>query len=866
MSLLPLRIDALSFLLGFVLASIFWWAIRASRPALRQARESIRRRSQEARERGASGVEERYRRLTLKQAQGMHLAASLFSLEELIEPPRLLAPPPRVEPGSPPYSDDIVSLTVPYTPAWPELASIYHAPTLGLTEALSGGTNILVIGQPGCGKTVALAHLAIQVINRQPEAQSLHNYIPFLLHIADVDLPIKNPDDLLHSIIEVVAERAPVIDLPRTPAFVRAAFESGRALLLLDGLDELAPGSMGEAAEFLRVILKTYPKTRVAATGAPENIDGLVALGFAPLAVAAWDDSIQDRLLARWSNLWARYVSLEAWANAGLQLVDSILLDTWLVTDNAGLSPLEYTLKVWGAYAGDTRGPRPVNAIEMHMRRLVPSNIPAEAVLALGMQANINRSAIFDSRMARDWVKSFDLPQEVLPAEGTGEGAGEAVGAPSASATDAHASANADENKKAAEKARPGKKKAVQVAAPRASLLGRLADSGLLSSHRNNRLRFVHPVFGGFLAGKTLASYGSTEPLTGQPAWSGRTLAMRYFAAHRDAGIIYDALTSGDDPLLERGVLGAARWLRDAPPETAWRARLMPRLVEILQSDLPLGLRAQALTAIALSADPSAAALFRQLLQMPAGEIRALAALGCGAIHDAKAVEALITLLQDHDPLVQQAASLALVSIGARSGLVALVTTLQHGDENGRRAAAEALANNPVEGYETLREGATAPDILLRRAVIFGLGRVNEPWAMETLEKIQVADEQWVVRTLAVEFVEARQRPSPRIPHKPTAPSDTAWIIDFAGRYGMGVAPGHPATDLLLLALKSEKEDERQAALNYLRYTPSEGVLAALFNCVYGDDAALREAAYYIVWEMSITGARIPAPAQYGFG
>lgn len=866
MNLFSLRLDTVSFLLGFVLASILWWAVHASRPAIREARARIARRRIEAKERGASGAEERYRRLALKQAQGMHLAAPLFPLQELIEPPRVLAPPRRIDPGAPQRSDDIVSLVVPYTPAWPELASIYHAPTLGLPEALSGGTNVAVIAQPGCGKTVALAHLTIQVINRQPEAELLHSCIPFLVHVADLDLPVKNLDDPLYSIIEILAERAPVIDLPRTPAFVRTAFESGRALLLLDGLDELAPSSMREAAEFLRIIIKTFPKTRVVTTGTPEHIDGLVALGFAPLAMAAWDDAAQDRLLARWSSLWAQYVSREIRVNAGPQPVDSILLDTWLALDNDGLSPLEFTLKVWGAYGGDTRGTRSVDAIEMHIRRLVPANVPAEALRTLGMQANINASAIFDSRMARDWVKSFDLPEEPVPAEapvGSGKANAET---PSASTADAVASASAEVLGSIPEDAKPAIKKTVQVSAPRASLLGRLAESGLLSSHRNNRLRFVHPVFGGFLAGKALAGYGSGEPLTSQPAWSGRALAMRYFAAHGDAGPLYDALASDNDPLLERGVLGAARWLRDAPRPAGWRERLMQRLVEILRSDLPLGLRAQALTAIALSADPSAAPLFRQLLEMQASELRALAALGCGAIRDPKAVETLVSLLRDHDATVVQAASLALVSIGAHRGLEALATTLQQGDENSRRAAAEALANNPIEGYETLREGATAPDILLRRAVVFGLGRINEPWAMEALEKIQVEDEQWVVRTLAVEFVEARQRPSARIPRKLTAPSDTPWIIEFAGRYGVGVPPGQPATDLLLLALGSDRQEEQHAALNYLRYTPSEGVLAALFNCVYSDDSPLREAAYYVVWEMSITGAKIPSPSQFGLG
>jgi HEAT repeat protein len=634
-------------------------------------------------------------------------------------------------------------------------------------------------------------------------------------------------------------------------------------------LDELAPGSLREAAEFIRTILKTFPKTRAVTTGAPEYIDGLIALGFAPLAIASWDDSAQDRLLARWSNLWTRYVTVEAWAQGDIQQVDSTLLETWLNADNGGLSPLEYTLKVWGAYAGDTRGPRTLDAIETHLRRLAPANLPAEALPTLGMQANLNANAIFDNRMAREWVKSFEVAEEttaVADGEPVVDALADAASEPESLSEIRPTNLEPEEEKKAGAKGKPEKKRTVQVAATRSSLLARLAESGLLTPHRNNRMRFCHPVFGGYLAGKALAGLGSAMPFARQPVWSGRTLTLRYFAAHGDASVIYDLVAGEDDTLLERGTVGTARWLSDAPRQAPWRSKLMPRLINILQSDRTLGLRVQALTALALSGDPSAAALFRQFLQVTSPELRALAALGCGVLRDTKAIEALTNLLQDHDALVRRASSLALVRLGAHSGLVALATILQHGDEDSRRAAAEALANNPIEGYETLREGATASDILLRRAVVFGLGRINEPWAVDILTSMQVQDEQWVVRTLAVELVEARQRPSPRVPHKLTAPSDTPWIIEFAGRFGMGVAPGQPATDLLLLALKSENEEERHAALNYLRYTPTEGVMGALFNCIYGEDAALREAAYYLVWEMSITGAKIPSPQQFGLG
>jgi type IV secretory pathway ATPase VirB11/archaellum biosynthesis ATPase len=90
----------------------------------------------------------------------MHLAASLFSLDEIIQEPRLIAPPARVEPGVIPIPEDIISQTLPYMPAWPELAAIYHAPTLGITEAVTGGANLVIVGAAGMGKTVTLAHLA----------------------------------------------------------------------------------------------------------------------------------------------------------------------------------------------------------------------------------------------------------------------------------------------------------------------------------------------------------------------------------------------------------------------------------------------------------------------------------------------------------------------------------------------------------------------------------------------------------------------------------------------------------------------------------------------------------------------------------
>jgi len=267
-----------------------------------------------------------------------------------------------------------------------------------------------------------------------------------------------------------------------------------------------------------------------------------------------------------------------------------------------------------------------------------------------------------------------------------------------------------------------------------------------------------------------------------------------------------------------------------------------------------------------VSNDPSAMSLFRQLSKTLSFELVQLCVLGSGAMHDPKSVQALEQALQAPSQAVRCAACMALVAIGSNDALEIVAHTLLNGEEEIRRAAAESLANDPGEGYAMLRDGITIEDILLRRAAVYGLGRVNEPWAVEALKKLQIEDTQWVVRNAATEVLESKTSAGSRAPRKLKAPSESPWLIEFAGKQGMGISPGVPATDILLLALKSEDSDTRLATLPYLKFTPNEGVITQLYAAMYKDDPELREAAYNILWELGTSGVKLPNPTQYGYG
>jgi HEAT repeat protein len=273
------------------------------------------------------------------------------------------------------------------------------------------------------------------------------------------------------------------------------------------------------------------------------------------------------------------------------------------------------------------------------------------------------------------------------------------------------------------------------------------------------------------------------------------------------------------------------------------------------------------MAAFALCGDPGAAAFFRQSLQSLSFELIPLAALGSGAIRDIKATELLASTMSAPSLTPRRAACLALVAIGTPTALEEVARALLNGDDDLRRAAAEALANDPQEGHAMLKDGATLTDILVRRAVVYGLARVNEPWATEILQHVQVDDDQWIVRNSATEVLDSKSHPAdPRVP-RPLAPhSETPWLIEFAGKQGVGISPGVPATDLLIKALKDGNADERLGALAYLRRTPNEGVLKNIYEAVQSDDPELREAAYQTIWELGSGGVFLPNPVQFGLG
>lgn len=826
-----IRIDRLSFWLGFAAASLLWWLMVTVRPHWKELLQFFKKQYQATKQELRSSSHQRLHNDTLKYVQQLHLAAPLFSLDEILITPRLLAPALPVRPGGEPLTEDIASAIIPWMPEIPELATAYGAPSLTLPEALEGGVNLAIIGPPGSGKTTALAHLASAILRGEIQHPALQPRTLIFVHAANLDLEATEVH-LAGALLPAVSLYSSTLSQSRLPKFLQNTLASEQALLLIDGLDELPPAEFTATVQYIQQILQTYPKTRFVVSAASTNLGMLPVLGFVPLSMAVWDARKQAQFVQQWGQLWERHVDKEA--DKHYHAVDPLLLNGWLLQRTSAATPLEFTLQTWATYAGDVRGPSLSDSLEAHIRRLSVGITKGYAALErLAGQAILTMKPAFTSEEAQIWAREVlagmiaDLPRE-----------------------DVHR-----------DEAGPPPK---DITLPR--VLPDLSSSGLLVSRTGNRLGFIHPLIQGYLAAQFFRKSRDTNVYT-QRKWLLRNIAIHFAAASQDIRAqVNHILIQQDDPL-QYGSFIAAAWLPEIPPNQPWQRDFLAQAAAHLRNEsLPLPLRGRILAALAITRDPNIASLFRHLLKAPHPSTRQLAALGSGYQRDLQAVELLVPLVNDLSN-VSRAACLALALIGTPPALEALASALLQGSEDTRRAAAEAFANHPEEGYPTLREAVQVDDILVRRAAIYGLQRVRQPWAMDILETMQIEDAQWVVKNAATQAYEELRQGNPRIPQPLQAPESLPWLISFAAEQGSGISAGEPALQMLLKAVTGGNPDEQLAALQYLQQLGYEKIFPTIYHTYLdGSDPELQQAAYDILWHLAAAGVELPPMMKYGLG
>ena len=563
--------DSISFWLGFLVASLFWWAFSKVQRFFPQIGASVKESIQSNQVRQQSGIEKYLLNNTCLKVQSLHISKDLFSLEEIAIPPRLNVPT-YLTPDDEAYTvTTVASHVIPFLPETPELTAQYFVSTISPVEALQEGANIVIIGEPGSGKTVALAYAALQISKDDPVTNKLLDHLPLFLHVSDLDLAREEIQDPINLIIDCLIQENSSFVRSRIPDSIRKLAKDGKLILLLDGLDELPKIHFDKSVLFLAALFKQFPKVQVMTTASSNYLGGLIRLGFQPLSISSWSIRDISKFVENWNKLWIEHINNAHFMNNSADSIDSRIISNWMTSQNIYITPLDWTLKIWAAYSGDLNGPLSINAIDNYLSRVSGKIIPRTILEHLALEfIKLNGASLPISRVD-DFINNFS-PNSIKnnPSNTAGK---EAPSLP------LHRDSHADD----------------------AILTGKTAqaliETGLFVRLGFDQIKFVNPTIAGFLASFAIQDEqvsGLDHPLD----WSITTSTLRYLAAqNRSIQWITNNLINTSVAPLHRNLTIVGKWISDAPLTSEWRIDLMRKLLSLVAVDpLPFPVKARLMT------------------------------------------------------------------------------------------------------------------------------------------------------------------------------------------------------------------------------------------------------------------------------
>lgn len=819
--------DRLSFWLGFLASSLVWFLVIKLRKHWVPVKDFVISKFKTINIKRTTSIDGVLRQEVLRRAQNSHLAQTLFSLDEVLILPKLLAPAKKIDPVNPDLIASAQPVVLPNLPLVPQFSAQYSGETLAIPRLLRMGVSIAIVGHPGTGKSTTLAYLASLFSRKDVSLGPLSQHFPIFLHFNDIIPYLKSESDPVKVLIKALSWNVSATQRPQLSGYIQKQLQDNRAILLLDGLDEIPSAQYHKALGYLTALLKSRPKLRVVTTASFDRAYGMMDLGIEPMPIAGWTRTDISHFINRWGNLWKKHFTSNGNQSEGM---DELLINQWQATSAEFYSPLEWTTRIWGAYAGDLVGSRGADAVATYVRRLQTYGVGVERLAALADRMLANKQGQIQYIEAEKFLSEIVVPAATPASEISFE--------------PGNLTQNEVTFQAPVEQGKPTGRGSVGE-----RTVDILIEYGLLREGVEEYLSFTSPVVWGYLTSLTGKDSEFEPNLSLFEPWSVVSEALHYRLLNAESDWLKTYLTSDKDPFYTR-TIQAGLWMHDLPPKDPNRAQILRYILQRGRSEeISYSTQLSLLAAASMSNDPSVLQLMRQLTESPSStSIRQIAILCSGMLRDSKAFNYMIAALNDSDLNVRWASCFALAALETADGRKAAKTVMDRSDEPLRLATAEALASRPPWGHDLLKLAETSPDMLTRQAMIFGLLHLRTPWAIDILERVSGEDSQWAVRNFAGQALQYLQKTKRHNNKEFIAPSDSPWLIAYSSRQGHGVPKGNAILPLLIDVLHSGSDEEKIAAVQLLARFSDKAATDGIKSCLTSQDANLRRAAYDSLW------------------
>jgi HEAT repeat protein len=379
-----------------------------------------------------------------------------------------------------------------------------------------------------------------------------------------------------------------------------------------------------------------------------------------------------------------------------------------------------------------------------------------------------------------------------------------------------------------------------------------LDHTGLLVPFGLDGWTFAHRRIAAYLAAwHAVQSSLTLDGQLDQPQWAD---VLDFYTALANPEPLITRTLSAPDDLSRTRLWTAARWTGNAPADAPWRSRVLGEVARaMLQPDQLGQFRSRAFDSLIATRDKGLAFMFKRSLAHTEPQVRALSLRGLARLGREADLPVFNAALADAAPEVRMEAIRGLgylASHGSNPATEQLIKLVLEQDEDGRRLAAELLADCGEEGHQILREAVGEEDIKVRRAAAYGLAATGQDWARDLLKKLEHDDKQWFVRSAATDalgLMQARvRRPAeePAIDLTPLVIDQQGWLVEWAAQQGIGIGVGRQANAAMLRAMTDGPTPVRLAALQTLRLSGDLSHHDQLRALLYDPDRAVREAAF----------------------
>ncbi len=851
-----MEFDPISFLLGFGSASGMSYGLWRYRERIRRLRESAEGQAESAREYLKRSADARYIQDLIDYLETHHLAGTLASLSEILIEPRLLSA--YTLPGE--LHDDFpedFTYVIPRVHDFPELYAAYNLEHMPLTDLCAGDRHVAILGNPGMGKSTALAALALmsleaisfetmqtlsdQALEKQYEGLSaeeieqrkaelkeieeraleqLHEVhkregtegvvrqravqpqelFPIFVHIGDIDLDLNIYGievDPAEPLIRAFQQYVSLLTAQSAPTLMYQNLAQGVALVMIDGFDDLSMEERTRVYPWLESFVAAYGQNRIIITGPATGYDPLLHLGFVPTFIRPWHQLDAEQFVRRMIELWPTIESRKAGKKKIQTKGVGQKVARRLMVDNRNRSPLETTLKVISGLSGSEKELGRRGWFERYTRDFLPDEEYSHPVLREVAMVMLDRGVTLkDEQISEIATKQLTVSED----EGS--------------------TANVD------------------------SFLRKLLNSGLLVKRAGNTYTFRHSFIKAYFGAESLIQ-DMPQRIGDVGANQNWHYALALAASVLDLTPAVHPKLSVPPDLLFSSLFDVVDWLVDTPPNVRWRGEILKRLSgALLAPSQYTALRERAAAALVASRDPNVQTMFRQAVRSGNSTIRKLACVGLGAIGATDALRDLQPMLADDSREVQLASAMALGAIGIEDAMKIMIQGLLQGDEPLRRVVAEALAGIPGEGQNILRDAIEHQDMMVRRAAVFGLARIQASWAVTAIYTTMLEDSQWYVRSAAGNAFTVAHDPDRAGPQIPPPPEQLPWLVEWATEIGQSVPAGNQALQLVIRALQEAEPSIRMMAAEALGRLGAVSAVKPLYSALTDRDARVRTIAY----------------------